>query len=169
MELYSRRLGGEHTVQWSAARLNSDCSAVKEHGYYITADGLHLGLGPPSSTMTIKTMTTLCLMHINDLVSNVIPRHDQSLFLIVRNWSYNYDQSCSSYISSELHERIPRPLSLMHSLSCKAIGYSFKKIYSFSHLKIWKKYWSFWCTCIFSKWFHRVLWIQQKVLQKGLF
>ena len=39
---------GEHTVQWSAARLVSDCSAVKEHRYYITADDLHLDLGPLS-------------------------------------------------------------------------------------------------------------------------
>ena len=46
MGLYSRRLGGEHTVQWSAARLDSDCSAFKEHGYYITADDFHLGWGP---------------------------------------------------------------------------------------------------------------------------
>ena len=37
-----------------------------------TAGGFHLGLGPFSSAMTFSAMTALCLMHINELVSNVI-------------------------------------------------------------------------------------------------
>ena len=47
---------GEHTGQWSVASIVYDWSALKEHRYYITIYGLHLGLGPFSLAMTINAM-----------------------------------------------------------------------------------------------------------------